>query len=678
MASPSIAVRIRTSRPVARTIWILVLVALAAAAAIFFALTQSAPGGLAWWWPTAGIGVVATAATPLRWRWLTAIGVGLASGAGSWVADRPLLVIILGSVGMIAEAWIVATAVTSDGDRPRLGSLLEFGRFALGTVAGAALVAALLGVATEFGGGAFMGVFWAIFASHLSAVILLAPLGLVTLPGRHTRWVSSAVITLAMLAATAFAFWPGTPLAVPIIAVPLMAWAAVTSPTFYVVVQIVLVVGLTAQLTALGGGMFASPSVGLPTVTALQIFAIALSGMALAIAATQNDRLTLENKQSAISHLLHDAFRGSKSGFAILQDDGGGTYSVLEINAAAVVLLRDEFERNDSGKWILRDTALLRPWLERASYDVSESVDWEDVSPSNLPATITIDAVNRTGLNRVILLAIQDLRPLREAEREMERRLERERQVSRTFQALNQQKVDFVASVTHELRTPITSILGFAEELSEATSDPELREYVEVISRNATRLRGVVDDVLLVSKMSRTPAAVNAGSQLDAGEILRRSLTDATHSIRNRGIQVVTEIEDDLVVLGRENDLMRVFTNILTNAVKFSPEGGRIEVVAYRAEQRAVITITDQGEGISEEDLAHIFDRFYRSASSTQRGVPGTGLGLAIVKELLAGMGGQIELSRAAPVGTTAQITLALVTPRASAPDTTESGDSDT
>ena len=227
----------------------------------------------------------------------------------------------------------------------------------------------------------------------------------------------------------------------------------------------------------------------------------------------------------------------------------------------------------------------------------------------------------------------------------MEWRLERERQVSRTFQALTQQKVDFVASVTHELRTPITSILGFAEELSDTTDDPNVREQVEVILRNATRLRGVIDDVLLVSKLSRGPAAADALPVTDAGLALQRSIEDAKHSIQQRHLRVAAEIEPDLPVHGREIDLTRVFTNILTNAIKFSPDRGTISVVAYRTDHQVVVTISDEGEGIADEDLTHIFDRFYRSSSSTSRGVPGTGLGLAIVKELLSSMDGRIELA---------------------------------
>lgn len=675
MARPSVAAAIRAAPAPARLALTAGLVAVSGVLAVIFALEQAGSDSLAWWWPAVGVGAVAAAATPRRWRLVTAASVGLLAGAASTLAGRPLAVVALGALGSAIEVWLIGQSVNVDTDRPRLHSLADAGRFAVAAVGGAAIAAALLGIAREIAGGDFLEVFWSVGASHLSAVALLAPLGLIGIPRAASRplW-RSPVLTIAMLAVTALAFWPGVPVAMVILPMPLMAWAAVAEPMFVVAVQLLLVTGVAAGLSITGVGGFADDAMTLSTGTALQIYTIALAATTLAISSTQNDRRTVESKQNAISHLLHDAFRQSKSGFVILQDDGLGTFSVLEVNAAAVVMLRGEFERTDSGRWVLREGALLRPWLGRATYDVSVTVDWGDVAADNVPATITIDAVTRSGLNRVLLISVQDLRPLREAEREMEWRLERERQVSRTFQTLNQQKVDFVASVTHELRTPITSILGFAEELSEATADPALHEYIDVIVRNATRLRGVIDDVLLVSKMSRAPLTAGATDVTDAAAALHRSIQDAKHSVQQRRLTVVAEIEPDLHVAGRENDLTRVFTNILTNAIKFSPTRGTIEIVAYRTDHQVVVEVTDHGEGIADEDLTHIFDRFYRSPSTTQRGVPGTGLGLAIVKELLSGMGGSVELRRADPIGTTAQITLTAAPPVDSpAPGTPES-----
>lgn len=666
MARPSVAAAIRAAPLPVRASAIAVLVVLSGGLALAFAVEQSGLMPLAWWWPAAGVGAVATAATCRRWRPVTALAIGALWAGAAALAGRPLAVVLLGAVGAVIEVWAVGAAVNGRDDRPRLQSLADVGRFAIGAVGGAAIAAALLGLGSELSGGAFLDLFWPVIASHLSALALLAPLGLISIPLALTRplW-RSPVLTVTMLAVTVVAFWPGMPTAMVILPLPLMAWAAVAEPMFVVAVQVLAVVILSGGMSLVGGGGFVATAGTLSPATALQTYTIALVATTLAISATQNDRRAIESKESAISHLLHDAFRQSKSGFVILQDDGQDSFSVLEVNAAAVVMLRGEFERSESGRWMLREGALLRPYLAQATLDVSVTVDWEDVAADNLPATITIDAVNRTGLNRVLLISVQDLRPLRDAEREMEWRLERERQVSRTFQALNQQKVDFVASVTHELRTPITSILGFAEELSDATTDPQLRDYVDVIMRNATRLRGVIDDVLLVSKMSRAPRNADETEITDAGAALQRSIEDATHSIRQHELDVHAEIPEGLVVWGRDNDVARVFTNILTNAIKFSPPGGEIVVSAWRSDHQVTVTITDQGEGISDEDLSHIFDRFYRSAETTRRGVPGTGLGLSIVKELLSAMGGRIELRRAEPLGTIAQITLAAADPAA-------------
>lgn len=660
MTGPSFVQLLRALPSPLRGIMITLLLVAAGALAAGFALEQFGAERIAWWWPSTAVATVATMATRRQWRWATALTAGIFSGVAVYVAGRPLLVAATSALVNAFEAWMLATAVDPEVDRPQLSSLRDVGRFSAIAALTAITAGALLGVARRFSGGDFAEVFWRTTSSHLSAVALLVPLALIAIPRRWpTPWWRSAALTLVLLATTLIGFWPGSDLPLPFLAVPFLAWAAVVEPMFFAASNTLIVAAATTLLTVIGGGIFAASDAVLPAAISLQIFTIILAGTSLAIAASQQDRRELENKQTAVSHLLHDAFRQSKSGFVILSDTPPGIYTVLEINAAAVVMLRGEFERSEQGKWILRPDALLHPWLARATYDVSVTVDWEEVAPGNLPATITIDAVNRTGLNRVLLLSIQDLRPLREAEREMEWQLERERQVSRTFQALNQQKVDFVASVTHELRTPITSILGFAEELADTADDPELRAHVDVILRNATRLRGVIDDVLLVSKLSRVPEEREL-PVTDAGEALRRSIEDATHSIRAQHLLVLTEIEDDLPVLGRENDLIRVFTNILTNAIKFSPPKGTITIVAYRAESHVEVTITDQGEGISDEDLDHIFDRFYRSASSTRRGVPGTGLGLAIVKELLTAMRGSIELSRVHPTGTAAQITLTL------------------
>ncbi|HCU78040.1 MAG TPA: hypothetical protein DGU37_05955, partial [Microbacterium sp.] len=122
----------------------------------------------------------------------------------------------------------------------------------------------------EFSGGDFVDAFWTIGASHLSAMVLIAPLGLIAIPrAASVRWWRSVVLTVAMLAATVIAFFPGTPVAVPILAMPLMAWAAVAEPMFFVAVQLLAVVGTASGLTVIGGGAYAAAGSELPTATAL-------------------------------------------------------------------------------------------------------------------------------------------------------------------------------------------------------------------------------------------------------------------------------------------------------------------------------------------------------------------------------------------------------------------------
>ncbi|MEO2118170.1 MAG: hypothetical protein ABGW73_00335, partial [Microbacterium sp.] len=132
MTRPSVAATIGQAAPAWRAAFVAGLVTLGGALAIVFGLEQRGEMSLAWWWPTAAVGAIAVAASPSRWRWLTAIAVALASGLGSAVAGRPLLVVILGSLGVAVEAWLVATAVSREQDRPRLTTLMDVGRFAIG------------------------------------------------------------------------------------------------------------------------------------------------------------------------------------------------------------------------------------------------------------------------------------------------------------------------------------------------------------------------------------------------------------------------------------------------------------------------------------------------------------------------------------------------------------------
>jgi PAS domain S-box-containing protein len=208
---------------------------------------------------------------------------------------------------------------------------------------------------------------------------------------------------------------------------------------------------------------------------------------------------------------------------------------------------------------------------------------------------------------------------------------------------LQRTKDEFLAMVSHELRTPLTSILGWAAIMrSRRLRSEETSHALEVIERNARAEAALVESLLDLSRL-------NAGKLKPESE--RMNLTSvvvtAADSLKPsadaRGINLDAEVPPEpLFIVGDGARLQQVFSNLISNAIKFTPSGGRIHVRLSRKDSRAVIQVADNGEGISLEFLPHVFDRFRQAESATARAHGGLGLGLAIVRELVQAHGGTV------------------------------------
>ena len=216
-------------------------------------------------------------------------------------------------------------------------------------------------------------------------------------------------------------------------------------------------------------------------------------------------------------------------------------------------------------------------------------------------------------------------------------------------------KNEFFALVSHELRTPLTSILGYVEILIE--DEPDDDRFLRVIERNARRLQRVVGDLLFV-------AQVEAGTlSLDHREVdLEAVVADAIEAGRPRaeaaGIELTGETDALPPLQGDPDRIAQVVDNLVANAVKFTPPGGRVQVRATRRDGSAVIEVSDTGIGIPPDEQEHLFERFYRTASATERSIPGLGLGLSIVHAICAGHGGAVAVRSAEGQGTTFTVEL--------------------
>jgi two-component system phosphate regulon sensor histidine kinase PhoR len=218
---------------------------------------------------------------------------------------------------------------------------------------------------------------------------------------------------------------------------------------------------------------------------------------------------------------------------------------------------------------------------------------------------------------------------------------------------------DFVANVSHELRTPLTAIRGYVEALSEDDADPEeSRRFLAIIIRHTERMERLVKDLLRLARL-------DAGQEtLDIVDCETRTLAqavvaDLTHAIDERQQRVVIEVAPEAdVVRGDPEKLHDALRNLVSNAVTYAPEQTAIRIDVIRSADRIAISVSDEGPGIPDEDLARVFERFYRVDKSRARDPGGTGLGLAIVKHLVELHGGAILVENRAEGGARFTVTL--------------------
>ena len=219
---------------------------------------------------------------------------------------------------------------------------------------------------------------------------------------------------------------------------------------------------------------------------------------------------------------------------------------------------------------------------------------------------------------------------------------------------------EFVANVSHELRTPLTAIKGYAETLRDGgLRDSETAaEFVRVIHRHAERLRALIEDLLDLAAVEQGEARIDL-APVALRDVATQAEAVARPAAAGKRHTLTLDVPGDLPrVLADRDRLGQVLINLLDNAVKFTPEGGRIEVSARPSSGRVVLSVKDNGVGIPPEDIGRIFERFYRVGRSRDRREGGTGLGLAIAKHLTQAMGGTIEVESRPGSGTTFRVSL--------------------
>ena len=304
---------------------------------------------------------------------------------------------------------------------------------------------------------------------------------------------------------------------------------------------------------------------------------------------------------------------------------------VIYINPAAISLLELEKEDNNFDSIFKRIKVEVN--LEKLIYLDELTSSEQKVSIGNRYVTILFKTFkDRNDKNSGVIVLIQDITE---------------------HVKLDNMRKEFVADVSHELKTPITSIMGYADTLLEGDYDKNTQErFLNVIATEARRMAKLVTDLLTLSKHDNNNIQ-DEKVEFDLGELVKKCQEKLQIEIKKKHHHVECFVTANVPpVVADKYGIERVILNILTNSIKYTNENGNIKIYVGFVYNDAYIKVIDNGIGIPEEDLARIFERFYRVDKARTRQMGGTGLGLSIAKEILDRNNGSIDIKSEPQKGT--------------------------
>lgn len=273
------------------------------------------------------------------------------------------------------------------------------------------------------------------------------------------------------------------------------------------------------------------------------------------------------------------------------------------------------------------------------------------VPPDRFPLTFWFILVSFLAFSARHYLARRDSRIL----------LEREHEARAAAERADRLKDDFLALVSHELRTPLTSIRGYLElvlEEPDELSEEQLR-FLRTVERSSDRLLRLVSDLLLVAQIQAAELSISP-EPIGVDRIAEESVDAATPAAEASGVALVLRADSRAEIDGDHARLGQLLDNLVANALKFTPAGGRVEVRTITMDDMAVIEVRDTGMGIPADEQEQLFERFFRTRAATDRALQGTGLGLTIARAITEAHGGRIEFDSEEGIGTVFRVHLPL------------------
>lgn len=638
-------------------------------------------------WPASGLlaGLLLTAPEQRRRDTLLVLGLLSLILAQLLAGTAPALAIGFAASSAL-EAWIVHWVLTRTAGARRPALLHEgdvsrtIGAIAVGASAGA--VGYGLTDLVSGSGTPWLGVV-AVIGTHAASLMVILPFFLETPPypalaplrERVVQWVVTLGTTTLLFTSTSL------PPAVFVV-MPMFAWLGFRGTLREASLLLTAVGALATTMTvlhigpvwALEGRYDLPPELVIGFLQLLLLdCGLILLPLSVAIAQQRAAAAGEANGKETLERLI-----ASATGTAIVATDREGRIIVFNPGASAMLGYSRDEVLGESPERFHTQAELARHAVELGCArfeDICRMVSASD-EPRRLWRYRRKDGVERTVLMTLAtvpdhegnlagyLSTAEDVTEREEAQAALVAALEHQATAVDKLRELDQIKSDVVSTVSHELRTPITSILGFTELLEDgavgALTDGQ-RDLVERIDRNGHRLLGLIENLLMLSDVESLNVDAEPGD-------LRQVVTAAHDAVRpllaGRRLVFTLDVPDEPVDFeGDSVALGRAIHNLLTNAIKFTQDGGRVGVRLTASEHVAEVVVIDTGVGIPEEDREQLFTRFYRSATATERAIQGTGLGLAIVQHIVTRHGGTVSIHSSPGRGTKASITL----PRTSA-----------
>jgi signal transduction histidine kinase len=285
-------------------------------------------------------------------------------------------------------------------------------------------------------------------------------------------------------------------------------------------------------------------------------------------------------------------------------------------------------------------------------------------APLNVPAVVrAATAISIFVLMRLVGI-LRALERLRDRERSARADAEQAQMLlamqNDQLVAADKLKDEFVALISHDLRTPLTSIIGYVElslEDAESPLDEERRSYLQIVSRSSERLLRLVDDLLFVARL-QTGRLILERSDLDLCTIAAQAAEEARPRAEAKQLELEFIGDAPVMIEGDKGRIFQLLDNLISNAIKFTPECGRVEIRAVQTDGVAVLDVSDTGIGVGADEAELVFDRFFRSSRVAAQQVPGTGLGLFIARAIVDAHAGTIAASTREGGGTTFHVEL--------------------